>query len=43
MLADERQNGIPFEQNGNQVSVKIPPIAPDPVDSVLVLDLSPGK
>jgi alpha-L-fucosidase len=43
LLADENQNGIPFEQNGNQVSVKIPPIAPDPVDSVLVLNLSPGK
>ncbi len=43
MLADESQSGLPFEQNGNRVSVKLAAAAPDPIDSVLVLQLTPEK
>ncbi len=40
MLADSPQSDIPFKQNGNRVQVDLPPFAPDPIDSVLVLELS---
>lgn len=43
MLADEQHSGLSFDQEGDQVSVKLPLAAPDPVDSVLVLELPPGN
>jgi hypothetical protein len=43
MLADEQQNGLPFEQNGTHLSVKLAAAPPDPVDSVLVLEKSGEK
>jgi alpha-L-fucosidase len=43
MLSDELQSGIPFHQDGKQVWVKLPILAPDPIDSVLVLDVVAGN
>jgi alpha-L-fucosidase len=43
MLADDLQSGLLVEQQGDQVWVKLPILAPDAIDSVLVLDLAAEK
>ena len=43
LLADEQQSSRLFQQNGNQVWVKLPALAPDAIDSVLVLEVAGGK
>jgi hypothetical protein len=43
MLSDELKSARPFRQSGKQVWVKLPNLAPDPIDSVLVLELAAEK
>lgn len=43
MLADEQHGGLSVDQEGDRLSVKLPAAAPDPIDSVLVLELAAGK
>jgi alpha-L-fucosidase len=38
MLADDRHSALKFTQSGDTVTVTVPPTAPNPLDSVLVLE-----
>jgi alpha-L-fucosidase len=42
LLADERKRGLAVEQTSGGLRISLPSVAPDPIDSVIVLDLSGG-
>jgi alpha-L-fucosidase len=43
MLADAKRTQLPFVVVNGNISVNLPPVAPDPFDSVLVLELVAGN